>query len=42
MKNYNLTIYQANKKFDIESFFEDLSEVSDTEPLVTKVGMLQL
>lgn len=38
MKNYNLTIYQTNKKFDIESFFEDLSEVSDTEPLVTKVG----
>lgn len=38
MKNYNLTIYQANKKFDIEPFFEELSEVSDTEPLVTRIG----
>lgn len=38
MKNYNLTIYQANKKFEVDSFFEEFSEVSDTEPLVTKVG----
>lgn len=38
MKNYNLTIYQANKKFDVDSFFEEFSEVSDTEPLVTRVG----
>jgi hypothetical protein len=38
MKNYNLTIYQASKKFNIDSFFEDFSEVSDTEPLVTTVG----
>ena len=38
MKNYNLTIYQANSKFDTDSFFEEFSEVSDTEPLVTKVG----
>jgi len=38
MKNYNLTIYQAKSKFDTDSFFEEFSEVSDTEPLVTKVG----
>lgn len=38
MKNYNLTIYQTNKKFDVNSFFDELSEVSDTEPLLTKVG----
>lgn len=38
MKSYNLTIFETTKGFDLSSFYEDFSQVSDTEPLKTKLG----
>jgi hypothetical protein len=38
MKNYNLTIFQPNKSFDLTTFYDTFSEVSDTEPFMSKIG----
>jgi len=38
MTNYNLTIHQVNKTFNLESFYDDFSLVCDSEPLTTKIG----
>jgi len=38
MKNYNLTIYKPKKNFELVSFLDEFSNVSDTEPLMADVG----
>ena len=38
MKNYNLTVFDVSTKFDLASFFQEFSQVSDTEPLYSKLG----
>jgi repressor of nif and glnA expression len=38
MKNYNLTIYKPKKNFVLDSFIDEFSNISDTEPLMTEVG----
>jgi hypothetical protein len=38
MKSYNLTIFDAKSEFNLETFYDDFAQVSDTEPLETKLG----
>jgi hypothetical protein len=38
MKSYNLTIFDAKSEFNLETFYEEFAQVSDTEPLETKLG----
>jgi len=38
MKSYNLTVFETKSGFDLETFYEEFAQVSDTEPLETKLG----
>lgn len=38
MKNYSLTIFETSNKFELDSFFEDFSQVCDTDPFYSKLG----
>lgn len=42
MKNYNLTVFETNSQFELSSFYEDFSQVADTEPLHSKLGKTYL
>lgn len=42
MKHYNLTVFETGSQFDLSSFYEEFSQVSDTEPLHSKLGKTYL
>ena len=42
MKHYNLTVFETGIQFDLSSFYEEFSQVADTEPLHSKLGKTYL
>jgi hypothetical protein len=38
MKSYNLTVLETKSGFNLETFYENFAQVSDTEPLETNLG----